>query len=112
MGIRSEDMEDARIARGAEDTSRLQAKVTNTEALGSEIVVHFNVDAPRVVTEDTKLLEQDLGTQEVPHHEDATRFVASFAPRSRVRIGDEIEVVVDTERIHLFDPDTGNTIRS
>ena len=112
VGIRSEDMEDARIARGVEDTSRLQAKVTNTEALGSEIVVHFNVDAPRVVTEDTKLLEKDLGTQEVPHHEDATRFVASFAPRSRVRIGDEIEVVVDTERIHLFDPDTGNTIRS
>jgi multiple sugar transport system ATP-binding protein len=105
-------MEDARIARAGEDASMLRAQVTNTEALGSEIVVHFNVDAPRVVTEDTKLLEKDLGTQEVPHHTDATRFTASFAPRSRVRIGDDMEVVVDTERIHLFDPETGNTIRS
>jgi multiple sugar transport system ATP-binding protein len=112
VGIRSEDMEDARIARAGEDASMLRAQVTNTEALGSEIVVHFNVDAPRVVTEDTKLLEKDLGTQEVPHHTDATRFTASFAPRSRVRIGDDVEVVVDTERIHLFDPETGNTIRS
>jgi multiple sugar transport system ATP-binding protein len=112
VGIRSEDMEDARIARAGEGASTLRAKVTNTEALGSEIVVHFNVDAPRVVTEDTKLLEKDLGTQEVPHATDATRFTASFAPRSRVRIGDDMEVVVDTERIHLFDPETGNTIRS
>jgi multiple sugar transport system ATP-binding protein len=36
--------------------------------------------------------------------------VASFAPRSRVRAGDQIEVVVDTERIHFFDPDTGIAI--
>jgi multiple sugar transport system ATP-binding protein len=40
-----------------------------------------------------------------------TRFVAAFAPRSRVRAGDQVEVVVDTERMHLFDPETGNTIR-
>ena len=32
-------------------------------------------------------------------------------PRSRVRAGDQVEVVVDTERMHLFDPETGNTIR-
>jgi arabinogalactan oligomer/maltooligosaccharide transport system substrate-binding protein len=38
-------------------------------------------------------------------------FVASFAPRSRVRLGDTVEVVVDTERIHFFDPQTGVAIR-
>jgi hypothetical protein len=32
-------------------------------------------------------------------------------PGSRVRAGDQVEVVVDTERMHLFDPETGNTIR-
>jgi multiple sugar transport system ATP-binding protein len=37
--------------------------------------------------------------------------VADFSPRSRVRIGDEVEVVVDTERMHFFDPDTGAAIR-
>ena len=38
-------------------------------------------------------------------------FVASFAPRARVRVGDSIEVVVDTERMHFFDPTTGMAIR-
>jgi hypothetical protein len=33
------------------------------------------------------------------------------SPRSRVRAGDQVEVVVDTERMHFFDPETGNTIR-
>jgi multiple sugar transport system ATP-binding protein len=40
-----------------------------------------------------------------------TRFVASFAPRSRVRAGDQVEVVVDTGRMHFFDPETGGAIR-
>ena len=82
-----------------------------TEALGSEVVVHFDVDRPKAVTEDTKLLETDSGAEEVPHHADTTRFVASFAPRSRVKVGDEIQVVVDTERMHFFDPTTGIAVR-
>jgi ABC-type glycerol-3-phosphate transport system substrate-binding protein len=71
--------------------------------MGAQIVVHFEVDAPKVVTADT---------EDVPTHEiEGTKFVAAFAPRSRVRVGDQIEVVVDTERMHFFDPETGNAIR-
>ena len=40
------------------------------------------------------------------------KFVASFAPRSRVRMGDEIEIAVDVERVHYFDPDTSQAIRT
>ena len=68
------------------------------------------LDARRVVTEDTKLLDKDAHTAELPTH-DETKFVASFAPRSRVRTGDEIEVVVDAERMHFFDPESGAAIR-
>jgi multiple sugar transport system ATP-binding protein len=57
------------------------------------------------------LLNKDAHTEDVPTHAQGTRFVAAFAPRSRVRIGDEVEVVVDTERMHFFDPDTGMAIR-
>ena len=113
MGIRSEDMEDARLVRDAPADSRLRAAVTLTEALGPQIMVHFDIDAPRVVTEDTKLLDKDAHTDEVPQHlVEGTKFVASFAPRSRVRAGDEIEVVVDTERMHFFDPQTGVAVRA
>ena len=110
MGVRSEDMEDARVARSAPDDARLRAKVDLTEALGSEIVVHFSVDAPRVVTADTKELMKDAQTHDLPSAQNGTPFVASFAPRSRVRPGDEIEVVVDRERMHFFDPETGDAI--
>jgi multiple sugar transport system ATP-binding protein len=111
VGIRSEDMEDARLVRDAPADSRLRATVSQVEALGAQIVVHFEVDAPKVVTEDTKLLDKDAHAEDVPTHAHGTRFVAAFAPRSRVRIGDEVEVVVDTERMHFFDPDTGMAIR-
>jgi multiple sugar transport system ATP-binding protein len=112
VGIRSEDMEDARLVRDAPADTRLKATVSLVEALGAQIVVHFDVDAPKVVTADTKLLEKDAHTEDVPAHMvEGTKFVAAFAPRSRVRIGDQVEVVVDTERMHFFDPETGNAIR-
>jgi multiple sugar transport system ATP-binding protein len=112
VGIRSEDMEDARLVRDAPPDTRLRATVSLVEALGAQIVVHFEVDAPKVVTEDTKLLDKDAHTEDVPAHMvEGTRFVAAFAPRSRVRVGDQVEVVVDTERMHFFDPETGNAIR-
>jgi multiple sugar transport system ATP-binding protein len=113
VGIRSEDMEDARLVRDAPPDTRLRATVTLVEALGAQIVVHFDLDAPKVVTEDTKLLDKDAHTDEAPTHAEfqGTRFVAAFAPRSRVRVGDQVEVVVDTERMHFFDPDTGSAIR-
>jgi multiple sugar transport system ATP-binding protein len=113
VGIRSEDMEDARLVRDAPADTRLKATVSLVEALGAQIVVHFEIDAPKVVTADTKLLEKDAHTDEAPAHQEiqGTKFVASFAPRSRVKLGDQIEVVVDTERMHFFDPETGGAIR-
>ena len=66
VGIRSEDMEDARLVRDAPADTRLKAEVTLVEALGAQIVVHFDVDAPKVVTEDTKLLEKDAHADEAP----------------------------------------------
>jgi multiple sugar transport system ATP-binding protein len=111
VGLRSEDMEDASIARDAEGRARLTTTVSLTEALGSEIVVHFPVDAPRVVTEDTKALEEDAGTDDVPVAHVGNTWVASFSPRSRVRPGDQVQIAIDAERLHYFDPDTGLAIR-
>ena len=47
VGIRSEDMEDARLVRDAPPDTRLKATVSLVEALGAQIVVHFDVHAPR-----------------------------------------------------------------
>ena len=104
-------MEDAALARDAASRARLTTTVSLTEALGSEIVVHFPVDAPRVVTEDTRALEEDAGTEDVPTSLTGNTWVASFSPRSRVRPGDSVEIAIDQERLHFFDPATGLAIR-
>jgi multiple sugar transport system ATP-binding protein len=112
VGIRSEDMEDASLARDADPLRRLAGKVTLTEALGSELVVHFTFPGERFVTADTKLIEKETGAGDELHIGDdlGIAWVASFGPRSRVRMGDDIEVVIDVERIHYFDPDTSQAI--
>jgi multiple sugar transport system ATP-binding protein len=110
VGVRSEDMEDANLARDPDPSRRLKGKVTLTEALGSEIVVHFTFPGERVETADTKLIEKEAGAEIHVGPELGVTWVASFAPRSRVRMGDEIEVAVDVERVHYFDPDTSQAI--
>ena len=56
VGIRSEDMEDASLARDAASRARLTTSVSLTEALGSEIMAHVNVPGARAAsTEDVDL---------------------------------------------------------
>ena len=112
LGVRSEDMEDANLASAPADR-RIKAKVNLTEALGSEIVVHFTFPGQPVVTDDTKLIAEESGEGELHIGADeGIKWVASFAPRSRVRAGDEIEIAVDVERAHFFDPQTSEAVRA
>jgi len=108
VGIRPEDMEDARIA----DTRAgavLRASVDLTEALGSDILVHFGVNATAVLTEDIKELARDAGVESVAG-DGHVGLVARVSPRSQVREGDEVDIVVDTARLHVFDMDSGLSI--
>lgn len=111
LGVRSEDMEDAELAKVPAER-RIKGKVALTEALGSEIIVHFTFPGEPVVTDDTKLLAKESGGGELHIGTgDGVKWVASFAPRSRVHMGDEIGIAVDVERVHYFDPETSLAIR-
>jgi multiple sugar transport system ATP-binding protein len=113
VGMRSEDMEDASLPTASHIPSRLQASVTLTEALGSEIIVHFTFDGETYVSEDTKLLQKESGGEEL--HTiggQGVKWVASFGPRSRVHMGDTVEIAIDLERAHYFDPETSEAIRT
>jgi multiple sugar transport system ATP-binding protein len=112
LGIRPEDMEDASVVGEAPADRRIRTTVDLREALGSEVLVHFTVQAPIVVTEDTKQLAVDAGaealeTMEARAKEDRSVFVAALNPRTEARRGQEIELVVDTSRLHFFDPQSG-----
>jgi multiple sugar transport system ATP-binding protein len=111
LGIRPEDLEDAALAQSTPPDRRLHGSVLLKEALGSEIMVHFSVDAKPALTEDVRELARDVGDdraiQQAAEGASETTIVGRFGARSGVRHGDTIEVAVDTRALHFFDPDSG-----
>jgi len=109
LGIRPEDLEDAALAPGTE-SQRLRGQVELTEALGSEVMVHFTIKARHATTEDVRELAEDVGDEraiEQPADGDTATLVGRFGARSRVRPDQPVEVAVDTRSLHFFDPQTG-----
>ena len=112
LGVRPENLEDATIATEMPTDQRLRGKLMLREALGSEIIAHFEIEAPPVLTEDTRELAEDVGTA---HHYEAharnqsttSKLVGRFNARTQVREGQTIEIAVDTRALHFFDVDTG-----
>jgi multiple sugar transport system ATP-binding protein len=112
LGIRPEDMEDAAIVTDAPADRRVSSTVDLVEALGSDVLVHFTIEARQAITEDVKELAVDVGQEALEAVQQQaeggrTTIVARLNPRTRARPGEPVEVVVDTERLHFFDPDTG-----
>jgi len=118
IGIRPENMEDAAIMPVIPEDRRMKVDIVLREALGSEVLVHFAVDAPPVLTEDTKELvgEQsgpmahaNVAVQELEKAAAIGRstFVARLDPQTRAAERQALELAVDTGRLHFFDPQTG-----
>ena len=78
------------------------------EALGFEKIVHFEIDAKQVLSEDAL----DLGEDAELLATDTSIVAGRFDAASRARVGDQIEVAVRSEAAHFFDPDSGLAIRS
>jgi multiple sugar transport system ATP-binding protein len=113
MGVRPEDMEDASLVSDAPPERRITAVIELREALGSDVVVHFGLDAPPAITEDVRELAVDVGNEALEKLEqstDRTTVLARLNPRTMAQAGESIELVVDTHRLHFFDPDTGLAI--
>jgi multiple sugar transport system ATP-binding protein len=115
IGIRPQEFEDAAVAGDAPQDCSVRVKLDLVEAIGTETLVHFNMRAPLAITEDMRELAQDAGHDDISQLEEKAKgerneFTAQLNPHSKVREGEEAELVIDTERIHFFDPDNSQGI--
>jgi multiple sugar transport system ATP-binding protein len=111
LGIRPEDIEDASIV-GASENGGISAAVDIREDMGSEVFVHFGSGGRPVLGEDiaaTLSAEAIEATEEVALREGSI-FVARLDRHTRAQEGEKIELTVDTDRLHFFDPATGEGI--
>jgi multiple sugar transport system ATP-binding protein len=108
VGIRPSDLEAAAIA-GQDPDRTLRAVIEVTEMLGADTYVHFTVDRPPVITPDIEELLADSG-RDAASLGNTTNFIARVSPDVEIRHGDTVDLVVDTAKIHFFDPATGARI--
>jgi multiple sugar transport system ATP-binding protein len=104
LGIRPEAMEDAALDPTAAPERVIELRVDLVEALGAELLIHAAVDAPTV--------EIDVNADEGDAVARTASLVARLSPRSRIEAGDTVKLTVDTARLHLFDPATGQALRA
>ena len=76
LGIRPEDLEDSAFAANANPTNVITASVEVTEPMGSEIYAYIGIEG--------------------------TLMTARVNPRSQARVGEDLSLYVDLEKIHLF----------
>ncbi len=103
LGVRPEDFEDAAMVQNPIVGCTLRARVMLLESLGSEIMAHFVLDAARVESGDPDVAQEAVATG-------VANAVGRFHPRSRVRVGETIDVAVAVENLHFFDRETHRAI--
>ena len=81
----------------------LAGDVDLVEALGSELVVHFTIDAKRVVAEGAHAADAEAATI-------SGEGVARVDPKTPAKAGERLNFAIDTDGIQFFDPDSGAAI--
>jgi multiple sugar transport system ATP-binding protein len=112
VGVRPEHLEDASLARDIPDDRRLQGHVRLRELLGSEVVVHFEVDAAPVVRPEMREIADDIDASALTDLDRLraarrTAFVGRFSVGSEAAAETVLHVAVAPAALRFFDPETG-----
>ena len=99
VGLRPEHLPAANGTAGP----LLGGDVDLVEALGSELMVHFTIDARRVRAEGTASADEEAVTE-------SGEGVARVDPASKIKVGERATFAVNADGMQLFDPDTGEAI--
>jgi multiple sugar transport system ATP-binding protein len=106
-GIRPEYFDDASVVEESKRSagSTFRATVDVVEWLGNEAYAYIPFEAPPEVQAQLEQLEKDLDGESL-----RTQTVVSLDSASTVAEGDEAEIFVDSRKMHLFDPETGENL--
>jgi multiple sugar transport system ATP-binding protein len=113
VGVRPEHLEDARVVESEARNygATFKAKLDLLEALGAEWYAYFHLEGTRVESEHLTEVAEDAGLGEVPSAQAGdTSLVARLNEMSEISEGDEVELWLDTRRLQLFDPASGETL--
>jgi len=110
VGIRPEDFEDASLvpSETRHNGITFQSTIDVVESLGSEKYVYFTQDVGTVDAAELTELARDAGRADSGGTGETV--VARFDPATRLTEGDHADIWVDTRRVHVFDPDTGQNL--
>ncbi len=109
MGIRPSAFEDARMVGSEPEGRTVSAEVDVVEVLGYESFAHYHLPTRPVVTPDIEELLADTG-QDPSVLGDNTSMTARLSSDVPVSSGDQLRLVIDTGKLHFFDPDTNDRI--
>jgi multiple sugar transport system ATP-binding protein len=106
-GIRPEHFEDAHVLdeQTRQRGSTFRATVDVVEWLGHEAYAYIPFDAQSEVADHLAELERDLDGETL-----RTQLVVALDANSQITKGEEAEIWLDPEQIHLFDPASGQNL--
>jgi multiple sugar transport system ATP-binding protein len=111
-GVRPEHFEDAALV--GEDKRELgvtfRTEIEVVESMGSELYAHFSAGQADVESDELRELAEDAGTIEVPSAGGEGKVVARLDAASKATQGQELELWLDTSRIHFFSRDGGRCL--
>ena len=100
-----------RIEPDAPADRRIKVTADLTEPLGSEVLVHFGTEATAVVSSAAAAdAGEDADIRLGEGDEVTTRLIARVSPKSRIALGQQVELAVDTTRLYFFDPETREAV--
>jgi multiple sugar transport system ATP-binding protein len=109
-GVRPEHFEDAQVEPDKPGL-KFSAPVSVVESMGSELYAYFDVQSGGVESAELVELAEDAGISDLPRHGgDEQQVVARLDAASRARPGEKAELVLDCDRIMLFDPNDGRSL--
>jgi multiple sugar transport system ATP-binding protein len=111
-GIRPENFEDAAIVGDARSRGvTFRTKIDLLESMGSELYAYFAISTEGIQSEELAELAADAGTADVPGG-GSEQVVSRLSAESQVQQGQEAELWLDPEKLHLFDPASGKALTS